>query len=414
MNVRYRLCIFLMFSLLIPLSLHAQWSIVFNPTDGVYGVISAIESAGGKLYIGTTVRGVYSSTDNANTDNWTKQNNGLTDTSIIFLAVHGTDMYAGTGSGLFRTTNGGSNWSTANNGLAGGAVQGFASIGSNVFVTNSPHGVYRSTDNGATWIQRNAGLTDSAVGNVVAHGTSLFVGTNNGVFRSTDEGASWTQKNTGLPDFIPLSLYATPSAVYVVAGVFGSALVLRTTDNGATWDSAMTGLPSSFDRKMAASGSNVFTGNYSGGFYLSTDNGTSWTSVNAGYGSTPVRSMGTHNGYLFAGGYDGGIYRRLLSQMVTSVLPEPGELPNRFSLQQNYPNPFNPQTKITFDISESENVTVRVFDLFGRTVAILVNEKLSAGKYSTNWNAAEFASGAYYYQIQAGHFVETKKMFLLK
>jgi photosystem II stability/assembly factor-like uncharacterized protein len=414
MNVRYCVFILLIGCFTIPMPLNAQWGIVFNPTDGNYGVMTDIESYGGRLYIGTSVRGVYYSNDNADTDNWTKVNTGLTDTSITFLAVVGSDIYAGTASGLFGTTNGGASWAPKNSGLAGSNVQGLVAIGSNLFVANSPHGIFLSTNNGETWNQRISGLTDTVVSSIVVHGTSLFITTNIGVFRSTDEGASWTQQNTGLPSFIPYSLFATPAAVYILTAGFPSGAVLRSLDNGVTWDSAMTGLPSTSSRIMAASGSNVFTGNYSGGFYLSTDNGTSWTAVNSGYGTVPPRSMGIHNGYLFSGGFDAGLYRRLLSQMVTSVIAEPGELPSRYSLYQNYPNPFNPETRISFDIPEATNVAVKVFDLFGRTVAILVNERLSAGTYTANWNATGFASGLYYYQIQAGNFIEAKKMFLLK
>lgn len=85
-----------------------------------------------------------------------------------------------------------------------------------------------------------------------------------------------------------------------------------------------------------------------------------------------------------------------------------------FALEQNYPNPFNPTTRIDFQIPKSNHVSVTLFDMLGRAVTSLANEELSAGVYSTEWNATGFASGVYYYQLRAGEFVQTKKLILLR
>ncbi len=89
-------------------------------------------------------------------------------------------------------------------------------------------------------------------------------------------------------------------------------------------------------------------------------------------------------------------------------------MPVHFTLHQNYPNPFNPSTVIDYELPNAHNATLRVFDLLGREVAILVNERLPAGVYSAEWNATGFASGVYYYQMRAGDFVKTKKLILLR
>jgi hypothetical protein len=90
------------------------------------------------------------------------------------------------------------------------------------------------------------------------------------------------------------------------------------------------------------------------------------------------------------------------------------EVPGKYSLEQNYPNPFNPQTKIKFALPKEGLVRVSVYDISGKEVAQLVNEKLSAGTYEADFNGASFASGTYFYKIEAGNFVETKKMILVK
>jgi hypothetical protein len=93
---------------------------------------------------------------------------------------------------------------------------------------------------------------------------------------------------------------------------------------------------------------------------------------------------------------------------------EDGQLVNEFALSQNYPNPFNPTTQIKFSIKESGLVTLKIFDILGTEVAALVNSEYSVGNYTVDFNAAGLASGIYFYKIQTGNFVETKKMMLLK
>jgi hypothetical protein len=91
-----------------------------------------------------------------------------------------------------------------------------------------------------------------------------------------------------------------------------------------------------------------------------------------------------------------------------------GYFPNTFRLYQNYPNPFNPTTTIEFSIPKSEFVTLKVYNILGEEVAMLVSERLSAGKYKYDWDAGDLTSGVYLYRIQAGDYVESKKMVLLR
>jgi hypothetical protein len=88
--------------------------------------------------------------------------------------------------------------------------------------------------------------------------------------------------------------------------------------------------------------------------------------------------------------------------------------PESFQLFQNYPNPFNPSTTISFTIPNSEKVLLKVFDPLGREVVTLIDGYKSSGKYDVQFNAENFPSGIYFYKLNAGHFVSTKKMILLK
>jgi len=100
--------------------------------------------------------------------------------------------------------------------------------------------------------------------------------------------------------------------------------------------------------------------------------------------------------------------------ILTTVEKLPSEVPKEFSLGQNYPNPFNPSTTIEFALPKSAFVTLRVYDLLGRQVGELVNEKPGPGNYKTQWDARGLASGVYFYRLTAGDFVETKKLLLLR
>jgi hypothetical protein len=89
-------------------------------------------------------------------------------------------------------------------------------------------------------------------------------------------------------------------------------------------------------------------------------------------------------------------------------------VPSKFNLYQNYPNPFNPATLIKYQLPVSGNVTIKVFDVLGNLIVKLVNDYKPAGSYSISFDASKLCSGVYFYRLQAGNYVETKKMLLLK
>jgi len=98
----------------------------------------------------------------------------------------------------------------------------------------------------------------------------------------------------------------------------------------------------------------------------------------------------------------------------TAVPDEHKNIPRAFELKQNYPNPFNPSTTIRFDLPKSSFVALKIFDVLGREVTTLINEKRPAGKYAVEWNSKGLPSGIYLYQLNAGEFTETRKLVLQK
>ena len=102
------------------------------------------------------------------------------------------------------------------------------------------------------------------------------------------------------------------------------------------------------------------------------------------------------------------------SNFITDVKPFDGQVPIAFKISQNYPNPFNPVTKINYQIPKLNYITLKVYDVLGNEITTLVNEEKSIGNYEVEFDGSIFPSGVYFYSLQAGSFVETKKMILLK
>ena len=98
---------------------------------------------------------------------------------------------------------------------------------------------------------------------------------------------------------------------------------------------------------------------------------------------------------------------------ITGIADE-GVVPEKYELSQNYPNPFNPVTVIRYSIPKAEEVSLVVYNLIGEEVAHLIDERKPAGSYTVKWNASNISSGIYFYRLQAGDFVQTRKMLLLK
>ncbi|MEQ8524570.1 choice-of-anchor I family protein [Gracilimonas sp.] len=146
--------------------------------------------------------------------------------------------------------------------------------------------------------------------------------------------------------------------------------------------------------------------------------GAAYTTLGVTYQQTLanfITSSGALNGTITSEDYPVGGEDRItvFEEMETSNEPNAG-IPERFALKQNYPNPFNPTTQIAFDLPETAEVRLSVFDMLGRKVTDLVNERMSAGTHSVQFDASALSSGMYIYRIEAGSFSKTQKMMLIK
>jgi hypothetical protein len=91
-----------------------------------------------------------------------------------------------------------------------------------------------------------------------------------------------------------------------------------------------------------------------------------------------------------------------------------GDLPGQVVLKQNYPNPFNPSTTIRFELAKTSHVSLSVYDMLGRQVSVLVNDRKEAGYHEVKFDGNGLSSGVYFYRLTAGTFVETKKLLLVR
>ena len=259
--------------------------------------------------------------------------------------------------------------------------------------------------------------------------------------RSTDGGVSWESDRRLTND----SFVSTNCSVNVSEQVVhilwrdsrdgnDEIYYKRSTDGGVSWENdrrLTNNSASSIYPSVTVSGPivHVVWEDYRGAgseiyYKHSTDEGINWDEdtrlTNAGsfsmYPSVSASDSVVH--VLWEDFRDGQgpeiYYKRNPTGNPTGVENINSEFPKEFVLSQNYPNPFNPSTKISWQSSISSWQTLKVYDLLGNEVAALVNEYKPAGNYEVNFDAKNLTSGIYFYKLQAGSFVKTNKMILLR
>ncbi|MGD8782149.1 MAG: YCF48-related protein [Ignavibacteria bacterium] len=140
------------------------------------------------------------------------------------------------------------------------------------------------------------------------------------------------------------------------------------------------------------------------------DGGTGWTILDIPADFKP-RSVSSNGKYIFSGGLDGKI---LTNKSTTVGIQDETDFDLSFELYQNYPNPFNPSTVISWQLAESINVNLKVYDILGRKIKTLVNTYQTAGKHEVLFDGSNLPSGIYIYRISAGNINKINKMILLR
>jgi hypothetical protein len=338
-----------------------------------------------------------------------------TGTQVYSLITAGQNLFAGTYYGVYLSTNNGTSW--LSRGLQGKYINTLAFSGGKLIAGTNYSGVYISPDNGLNWT--DSALAGEAVNQFVVSGSNIYAATDNeGILLSTNNGFNW--QSLGLTNANPVYTIAV-SGSYIYAGSYAGIGVHLSTNNGLNWIEVNNGITNKSIRSLAISGQYVFAGSMNG-IFLTSNNGLNWISKNQGFtGSfTSVYSILILNDYIYAGTQN-SVWKRLFSDII-DVKNINESIPDKYSLYQNYPNPFNPVTRIKFDIppaplqrgDKAGMSVLKVYDILGKEIETLVNEKLQPGTYEVTFNASQYPSGVYFYRLQVGDYNETKRMLLIK
>ena len=412
--------------------------------------INSIGISNGYIIAGGSHTGIFTSTNNGTS--WL-ETGILNNTYVQAIGIDGENLFSANNSsnGVFTSRNLGNSFVDYNN-LDRSFAYCFHFSNSNVYVGTSTSAdgasaIYKSTDYGHSWT--GIGLANKDVMNIVENKSYLFAGTSSGMYRSSTDGAIWQQVNTGLTD-LGINAVTTIDSIIFVGTNSGT---FRSTNNGTSWTSY--GLVDTAVKSMASLGTNLFAGTLKG-IFISTESNPAWqqsgfqdtviqrfantasklfamTSSDLFYsdnfGSSWIKikedglpntfftifhSFAVNDSLIFLGTEQDGIWKSKLSDIITSTSKTNDIIVKDFKLNQNYPNPFNPSTKINYSIPHSGNVTLKVYDILGREVAILVNDYRSEGNYSLDFKANNLTSGIYFYELKTGNFASIKKMILLK
>lgn len=383
----------------------AQWvSTAQFPSSG--GGVYSITVSRINIFAGTFNGGVFVTINDG--ESWAEANSGLTNSEIWSLAVSGSNLFAGTGSGVFLSTDNGSSWTEKKSGLTDAIVYSFAISDTNLFA-GTGDGVFLTTDNGTNWTEVSSGLPNNSVRAIAVSGSNLFAGVGFGIYLSTNSGTNWTPVSSGLPNNTTIYSLAASGTV-LFAGTNGGGVYIST-NNGTNWNEANINLTNIVIWSFAVTGNNVFAGT-DDGVFLTTDNGASWS--NTEYNLISAYALAVSEINLFGGGGFSRVSKRPLSEIITNTEFRSEGFPSEYKLGQNYPNPFNPSTVISWQLPVSGLVSLKVYDILGNEAVTLVNEEKPAGVYKITYDASGLPSGVYFYKLQTGEFIETKKMILVR
>jgi len=387
-----------------------NWIFSARGTSG--SEVEKLFSDGGNLYAGTFFNGISLTTDMG--VSWNNLNSEFQLFGVEQIFHFGQNILVGAQgqpySGIFLSSNGGANWILVqSDSIWDRQLKGFASIGNTIFAANEDS-LLRSNNMGFNWTSCGPSNFYSYSG-IYSHGSDLYVIANDSLFRSSNSGLNWVKIFSGAE--YPTCISIRGNAIFVGTEGYG---IYRSVDNGTSWSNI--GLRDGYTIiTICISDTNVFAIDGTTTYY-SANFGDSWFPVDLPHPyASFLWDIAVQNGYLFAASENYGVWKRPLSSII-GIKSISSSNPKFFRLHQNYPNPFNPSTKIRFDIPASVNdkgiTKLTIFDILGRQVTTLLNQRLTPGSYEVDWHAENFASGIYFYRLETGNYVDVKKMILLK
>lgn len=400
---------------------------------------------------------------------WHQLNTGL---SLSYNSVHFIDSNNGiacSSSSVARTTNGGTNWEQYNTGFAN-RITDIKMLSINKVVGVCDGGlIIKSTNGGMNWFSvftsspgfiymYNLVFPDTLNGYAVAQTNSQA----GNFYRTSNGGDNWIMSNVNNPKYVSFSSPTTGwiHGSYTLGPPFNTyhMVIYKTTNSGQNWNSEydfqtvsinpgpiffineFTGFKvmqfaSVYIGKSNSGGSdwtNVFSTSSevnsiqfvnanrgwfardNGKILFTSNGGSSFSEQNSGV-TTKLNSVFFLNDSTGWIATSNGIILKTNTAGITNINVSDNLKPDKFYLSQNFPNPFNPVTHLGFGISNREFVSLKVYDLLGKEIAILINNvSLSPGNYDVEFKGADLTSGVYFYKLESENFIETRRMLLLK
>lgn len=344
---------------------------------------------------------------------WTLQKSGTTNDlfSIVFMETVGGPVYAvGEGGIILRTSNQGMNWSEVQSPV----TKNLRDISDFNFIIVGDSGtILKSTDIGLTWSVIPSPTTKALYAVSGTFGICA-VGEDGTALAGTGTGQSWSLLSTGISNnLVGLPLFGAKDLA-----VGNNGIILRSSNNGITWftQNSLTTADLNSVEYSVNNTSRIYVVGDSGVILKTTNGGVNWgfqqsnTSENL---NSTFFYLNDSRGY--AVGDNGTIlYTSDGGGTITVVTSASLIIPDKFELHQNYPNPFNASTKIGFNLPKDALVSLKVYDISGKEIAVLIKGEMKPGFHSILFNTDKLSAGIYFYRIDAGEFTQTKRMILAK
>ena len=341
----------------------------------------------------------------------------------VFFITHRIGWIGGIKGVILKTTNSGDTWSRlSQNNISTKWNDIFALDTENVWIVGDNGKILHTQNGGTSWDEINLDISnDLSCIQFIENGFG-WIGGDGIILKTEDGGKNWSMNISERFGNTTKIFFLNKDKGFLVGPLSDDPIktLWSSNDGGAHWDGIWTNdLPGSiynlidvyfFDRLHGY----ALSGTAQGSLIIKTDDGGySWK---IDYNSSTIdlwdfTFSDKNNGWACG---EGLILHGKLDVPVSVYENKKKDFPSKFLLYQNFPNPFNPTTKINYSIPRRNNVVIKVYDLLGKELTTLVNEEKTPGDYEVTWSASNLPNGVYFYRMQAGSFVETKKMFLVK
>jgi len=422
-----------------------NWYQQFMPNMGSEQLadISFIDSLYG--YAVTQTHNILKTTNGG--DNWSIIYNDTTGdifTRIIFLnkdtGFVGGSIIVNSLYHILKTTNAGVSWFYINAPFQSTYQDDMSILNQDTIWTTMSEsltgGVFRTTDGGTTWTQQFSGGNQNPDKIYMFNARIGFMSNSvsPNIYKTTNGGVNWTVNLSG--EYFTDMHFVDSLTGWKCSGVEYSSMK-KTTDGGISWVNEL--LPSGGIIDYSAitrfsvlnrdtiwgGGGDVHYPNYQfrGILYRTTNGGNNWlfqvpdTSFNITADYTFLQFIDGKKGWAYTCCGEGGIHTTSGgdTNWLTGVKEVSSTVPRQFRLFQNYPNPFNPVTNIMYELNTKGLVKLKVFDITGKQITVLVNSEQIPGTYQVDFTGNNYSSGVYFYQLSIdSKVIDTKKMVLLK